>query len=269
MDWPSASGAVLDSVFDSNGSGVVVSEDQSSTDLVIDRCTIFGSSSYGVDILDAGHVDLLSSIVHRNTDDLHATGSGSFDISNCDIGDGDSAGTNGNFSADPLFVDPAGGDLRLGWGSPCAETGLLTGPDGRFDHFGRARPADSDLDLTKAPDVGALELLTLDRFRGDPAGPFVLEVFGEPGGTTVVYFQRKPLATTPLATAFGDLYLDPAVMRPFALVGHSGSHLPARVNRLLHLAVGGGSQPVSFQALSSSSLAPLGSAWSNPLPFGQ
>jgi hypothetical protein len=67
-------------------------------------------------------------------------------------------GTDGgnNIDADPLFVDAAGGNLRLGFGSPAIESGTNTGcPTTDLD--GLPRPADGNGDSTATCDMGAYE----------------------------------------------------------------------------------------------------------------
>jgi hypothetical protein len=46
-----------------------------------------------------------------------------FILTSCDIQGGWSGPGSNNFSADPLFVQPGSGDLRLGFGSPCLDAG--------------------------------------------------------------------------------------------------------------------------------------------------
>jgi hypothetical protein len=66
----------------------------------------------------------------------------------------------GNIDADPLFVDAAGGDLRLSSSiSPCVDTGDNSAPGlPTTDLAGNPRVVDGDLDDTAIVDMGAFEL---------------------------------------------------------------------------------------------------------------
>ena len=57
--------------------------------------------------------------------------------------------------ADPRFVAPPAGDLRLRRGSPAIDAGVPVGL--RLDVLGRAIPVDGDRDGRAQPDIGAFE----------------------------------------------------------------------------------------------------------------
>jgi hypothetical protein len=62
----------------------------------------------------------------------------------------------GNTAANPTFVDRAGGDYRLGPGSPCIDTGMTIAAV-TDDIEGAARPLDGDGTAGAAADMGAFE----------------------------------------------------------------------------------------------------------------
>lgn len=79
-----------------------------------------------------------------------------------------------DFIDDPLFVDPAYGDLHLQTSSPCIDKGNNTAagvPDEDFDR--KPRPLDGDEDGSSVVDIGAYEL-----------GGFTLTVTAEHGSVT-------------------------------------------------------------------------------------
>jgi len=62
----------------------------------------------------------------------------------------------GNFSADPLFVNPMAGNYRLAAGSPCIDAAInLAAVADDLDHV--ARPLDGNTNGVAAPDMGAYE----------------------------------------------------------------------------------------------------------------
>lgn len=179
-----------------------------------------------------------------------------------DIGDGDFAGANGNFAADPLFVDPSNFDYRLRWASPCIETGDPTTPSGVVDLAGHARPIDGDLDTLERFDVGAHEFAPLFlQSTGELGSPLVLELWGPQSNGTTVYFARKPLVA-PQATPFGELDLDPAFMSVFR-VTTVGSGPPKLIKRTIPNDPAYAGLVFSFQALTDCAAAPLARAYTN------
>jgi len=98
------------------------------------------------------------------------------------------AGADGNIDADPLFVAPAGGDLRLDAGSPCLNAGeLARALRARKDWEERSRALDHDLSGAMLPDMGAYERSAYELVvAGDPLPDEVisLTVVGPPGAAT-------------------------------------------------------------------------------------
>jgi len=125
----------------------------------------WGGGGIAAWIYQEAKIIISNNILWKNSDDLYegASGiikvgqlwiegstSGSIEIINCDIEDGDYAGENGNISSDPLFVDPENGDFHLQLGSPCIDSGTSKYvPSTDID--GESRPQGSD------PDIGADE----------------------------------------------------------------------------------------------------------------
>ncbi|MCK6445210.1 MAG: DUF1565 domain-containing protein [Planctomycetes bacterium] len=183
-------------------------------------------------------------------------------VAYCDIADGDFAGTNGNFAANPLFVDPSNFDYRLRWASPCIEAGDPAGVAGGLDLAGSVRPIDGDLDTQERFDVGAFEFAPLFlQSTGELGSPLALELWGPQGNATTVYFARKPLVA-PQTTPFGELDLDPAFMSVFR-VTTVGSGPPKTIKRTIPNDPAFAGLVFSFQALTTCAAAPLGQAYTN------
>ncbi len=96
------------------GSGIF----QLTGSLAIGNCTVAYHNGPGVGVAVGASASVSNSIVWGNVDDL----TGSVALVSCDIGDGDSNGVAGCFSADPLFQY----GYYLGVGSPCVDTGSVT-----------------------------------------------------------------------------------------------------------------------------------------------
>ncbi|MCC7169538.1 MAG: hypothetical protein IT459_03740, partial [Planctomycetes bacterium] len=209
-------------------------------------------------------VSLADSIVVGNLDDVYENpAKPAFDVVRyCDIGDGDFAGTNGNFAADPLFVDPSNLDYRLRWASPCIETGDPAGVAGDLDLAGNARPIDGDLDAQERFDLGAFEFAPLFlKSTGELGSPLALELWGPQANATTVYFARKPLVA-PQLTPFGELDLDAAFMNVFR-VTTVGSGPPKTIKRTIPNDPAFAGLVFSFQALTDCAAAPQGKAYTN------
>jgi len=93
------------------------------------NCTISGNDNYGA-YVNSGGSKLSNSLVTLNDKGVYSGHSQT--LSHNDVygnttanydGIADPTGTNGNISADPLFVDRAAGNLHLLPGSPCIDVG--------------------------------------------------------------------------------------------------------------------------------------------------
>jgi hypothetical protein len=70
----------------------------------------------------------------------------------------DQTGANSNISADPLFIDPAGGNYNLQVGSPVIDVGTNAAPKlPSVDINGDPRVADGDGNGVAVVDIGAVE----------------------------------------------------------------------------------------------------------------
>ena len=209
-----------------------------------------------------------SSILFGNAGDYdialnaHSTASASYG----DVGDGHFAGSNGNIAVDPHFVDAANGDFRLRFGSPCIDVGDPATPTGVLDLAGNVRPIDGDLDTQERADIGAFEHAPLVLVTSGHLGtPLELDLWGPSNATTTVYFSRLA-PVSPMTTAFGEFDLNPASVGTLFTANLGANppfvfHRPIPNNPLL---VG---RTFSFQALTSSPLAPQGFAYTNAVSF--
>jgi len=107
-----------------------------------------------------------------------------------------------NIDADPRFVNAAGGDFRLRYGSPCIDAGALEASTAS-DLAGLPRPLDGNGDGTALPDMGAYEfdlrtVVSADWFTDhglDANDPYVLSLNPDQDGQTS--FQEWLAGTDP------------------------------------------------------------------------
>lgn len=125
------------------------------------HATVTGCGGAGIRSTSTQAVNVLNSISFANVGGAFVGfGANAVVASN---GDPALAGVLGNVFADPQFVDPAAGDLRLQPTSPCIDiadqpTALATGSD----HLEHSRVLDHDLDGALGPDMGAFERSAYD-----------------------------------------------------------------------------------------------------------
>jgi len=230
----------------------------------LDRCTLASNVGSGLTAVDGTapfemSVQLRGNILFGNADDVDSNVVTV--AARNDVGDGDFAGMNGNFSADPLFVAPLTGDFRLGFGSPCIDSGDPSLTAGGLDPTEAERVLDGDLDTTARVDLGSIEHRTLDlTSTGNLGSPLLLEITGAPGSATIVHFSRLGLAA-PQSTPFGSLELPPNYGQLFVgvipAVGPFVFQRPIPNNPALL------GRTFGFQALMASAAAPVGSCWSS------
>lgn len=144
----------------------------------LNNCTV---ASHAGDALNraAGTLTVTNSILWGNSDDIIGTVS----TVNCDIQGGDSNGSNGCFSADPVFQ----GGYYLDSASPCVNTGNVTAAEAGLDH--RTTRIDGQ------PDDGVVDL---GYHYPSTAMPMIPDLYVAPDGDDVLNAGTNAL--TPFRT---------------------------------------------------------------------
>ncbi|MCK4564369.1 MAG: hypothetical protein KAU94_06825, partial [Verrucomicrobia bacterium] len=115
---------------------------------VVDNCTIVGNSATydGGGIYRNGGGTFRNSIIYDNTAATDpnydgTTGGYTYCCTTPDPGD------SGNITSDPLFIDAAAGNWRIGYGSPCIDAGTNGTVQSSTDLDGNARIVNSIVDM--------------------------------------------------------------------------------------------------------------------------
>lgn len=135
----------------SSGRGIVVNAAVSYQPIIADNIAVYNGTGLAIE----GSPQ--PTISHN---DIYANSAANYS------GIADQTGTNGNFGADPLFVNAAAGDYHLSAGSPCRDTGDGNGY-GSLDVYGSPRVQYGVMD------VGAAEsgFGYIRRVKADATGP--------------------------------------------------------------------------------------------------
>ncbi len=232
------------------GVSQVSTEPTTGCTLVLQRSTIADNATFGV--RNTGpqsiHTSIDGTILFGNAFDLQSSAS-TFLYSLVSVGD-------------PMFVNPQADDYRVRLFSPCIDLGNPNSGSGALDLAGVVRPIDGNLDTIQRADIGAFEFQPLRLLSTGQLGtPLRLESSGQAGGTSTIYFMRGA-PVTPMMTPFGEFDLNPSTfgtllhtgVAPFPPVGFQRPipNLPFLIGHTF-----------SFQGLTTSSLAPQGSAYTN------
>jgi hypothetical protein len=232
-------------------------------DVTIEGSTFAANGDHGLDAGTPYQLIVRNSIIAGNAmEDWSGTGT----LASTLVGDGSgpSVGAgNGKLSGDPRFVDAATGDFSLRFDSSAIDAGDVASTP--LDLHGWPRAVDGDLDLASAPDLGALEHRTLIGPTEVALGAATeLGVTGPAGGFATVVVAPMGLAPFGSVTQFGRLFLEPTgAYRLTPVVTTGGGPAIVTLPPLNDPALIGST--VALQALTRSSRAPAGGAYSNPI----
>lgn len=231
------------------------------TEALFANVTVTGNCHEGILAPHEGTTTIEGSIVYGNLGtDLVLGPPGVETIRSNVLSDEDLDGVNDNIVADPLFRDAETGDYRLTFGSPAVDS-LDVVPGLDVDR--RPRGTDGDLDIVRRSDRGAFELEPFEMLGARQLGGQVELAFaGEPGASTVLLLSGRGLQE-PTPTPFGDAY------RPFWRASLSMKAGPGPVTHPFQLRTPSSlvGTTISMQALTTSSAAPAGRAYTNAIEF--
>ncbi len=152
---------------------------------VFTNCTVVNNSTGDVGggfYFESPSVPVRNSIVRGNTPNQFDGSSPSVTYSNVQ---GGWAGT-GNINADPLFVHPAGGNLRLSPGSPCVDAGNNSAVPGSVTTDPDGAPRFSEDPAAPNTGSGAPPIVDMGAYERVPASSYALTVIRTGAGTGTV-----------------------------------------------------------------------------------
>ncbi|QDV07245.1 hypothetical protein Poly30_27640 [Planctomycetes bacterium Poly30] len=212
-------------------------------------------------------VDLTDLILSSNAVDL-TLGGADVQLSNSLVQSGQLTGSNGVISGDPQFVDAPSGDFRLQSTSPAIDRVLpalywVASPRNIDD----ARPSDGNFDGVIEADIGPWEFEPLQATGPAVSGqPLMLEIFGQAGSRAALFSADAHYpAYQGLRTPFGVQRLDRHTMEFLQFITIPGNGQPGMATVEVPADPAMIGRTLFLQALSTSTAAPFGFAWSNPL----
>lgn len=257
-------------VFRGNRIGIKVSgfDPWVSSGAQVEHCTFVDNAQYGVDLamspLALSYID--SVLFSRNG--VRGLRLGSFaqlPVDSSHLQETYSGQGSGNLMGDPGFVEPASGDYSLRADSQCVDAGSVTPSLPAVDISGQRRIVDGDLDLSAAPDIGALELQPLvGPFSINVGTPAIYGVSGQAGGFSTIVVAPSGFAAG-ATTQYGTLFLNAIGAVRLTPVMTTGGG-PTWVNLGPFVDSSWVGTTIGLQALTRSSLAPAGGAFTNPIP---